>query len=628
MKKKVKILGLLLFIVQIAYGQSIKSDKIIFLNFTPVIDGKLDNKLRNHKKKKFLHFFQFDNPAIGRTDISYILGYTTTHLYLYIETKADSITHRDRGFINGDGFKLLLGKQQQGSSTNEYYDIAFSPSKDRNYWARKRIWEYNRDQNHGKQLSTKTEFEENFHDGKCGFEVLLAWDDIEPYHWSLKQLGYNLYFAKAISDNAAHGYSVIADEGIWDEEIPKRNYIPIIFEKPQNISNTFISAKLFKRNIRVGDLLKLNIISVSKKEVHKKIEIIIQNDASVVLLDKKLNHKIKKNLHNKIIIVDSQNLEPNHYNLIIRSPNETIAQHDFIVLPKFDFETLHSQILNNYHNLELGTVNTLLFKINTIEQNFNKLKMYETGKKQLDEYLQFKAEFEQFLKGNEPYKGIKGPYRRAFRSKYDGTYQPYSIKLPEHYDPAKKYPLLVFLHGSGQDDQSLLKMARSGGEFIEIAPFARDMYNCYDSFNSQNDILEAIDDAALHFSINKDKIIIGGFSMGAYGALRTYYEHPEMYKGVAIFAGHPDLANEWLGIGHPDFLNDKFLKNFSKTPIFIYHGRKDGALPVSKTEEFISKLKLNGIFVTARIIDDKAHEYPDKDTNEIYFDWLIKVIGN
>jgi len=123
---KAKILFLLLSIIQTGFGQNLLSDKISFLNFTPVIDGKLDDELVNLEKRKFKHFFQFDNPIAESTSVHYRVAYTPTHLYLYIETEADSITYRDRGFINGDGFKLLMAKPQNGSLTDEYYDIVFS----------------------------------------------------------------------------------------------------------------------------------------------------------------------------------------------------------------------------------------------------------------------------------------------------------------------------------------------------------------------------------------------------------------------------------------------------------------------------------------------------------------------
>ena len=211
---KYKIFFFLLIITQIGLGQNLVPDKISFLDFTPFVDGKLDEKLTNLQKRKFNHFYRFDNPDTESFNLSYRLAFTPTHLYMYIETKADSITYRDRGFINGDGFKLLLAKPQKDSLTDEYYDIVFSPSKDKNSLARKSIWEFNRKQNIGKKLSTETQFEEKYYDGKCGFEVLLAWQDIEPYHpWFSEQLGYNLYFAKAISNNSAFGYSVVGCYG-------------------------------------------------------------------------------------------------------------------------------------------------------------------------------------------------------------------------------------------------------------------------------------------------------------------------------------------------------------------------------------------------------------------------------
>jgi predicted esterase len=323
---------------------------------------------------------------------------------------------------------------------------------------------------------------------------------------------------------------------------------------------------------------------------------------------------------------DIDGLLPNQYSLFVYSNKDTIAQNDFVIFPKFDCNEIRLHILNNKHGLQLGTVNTLVFKINLIELNLNKLRMYETGKQLFDEYLKFENEYSLFLKGIDPYQGITTYYRRAFKSKYDSTHQPYTIKLPKNYNPTNKYPLLVFLHGSGQDEQHLLKSARSGGNFIELAPFARDKYRCYSSDSSQNDIIEAIDDVKLHFSVDSDKIIVGGFSMGGYGALRTFYQHPALYKGVAVFAGHPDLANEWLGEGHPNFLDDKFITNFLNIPVFIYHGRKDGALPISKIEELITNLKSMGITVTERLIENKAHEYPEDETNKIYFKWLTQIV--
>lgn len=129
-----------------------------------------------------------------------------------------------------------------------------------------------------------------------------------------------------------------------------------------------------------------------------------------------------------------------------------------------------------------------------------------------------------------------------------------------------------------------------------------------------------------YFSVDQNNIVIGGFSMGGYGSLRTFYENPELYKGVVVHAGHPDLANYWLGKGYPNFLDEKYLKPFLGKKVFVYHGKKDGSLPVGKIEAMIEKMKTMTIDVSYAIVDENGHQYPDKKTNKLYFEWLNKVI--
>src|SRR6516165_8463904 len=41
-----------------------------------------------------------------------------------------------------------------------------------------------------------------------------------------------------------------------------------------------------------------------------------------------------------------------------------------------------------------------------------------------------------------------GPQVATFSSDVDGTDQPYGLYVPRNFDPAKKYPLVVSLHGA------------------------------------------------------------------------------------------------------------------------------------------------------------------------------------
>lgn len=623
------ILKYFLFIILFAQCKKEKQNEneVSFLDKSPIIDGVLDQGLDQLTERSFNYIWQFDNPVTDTVSITYRMAYTPSHLYLYIESLSDSITYRRRGFLNGDGFKLLLAKPQKDSLTNEYYDMVFSASKDKKYWARKRIWEYNHVQGYHKVFSDNTLFEEKASNGKSGFEVLIAWEDIAPYHpWFVEKMGYNLYFAKAIGDTITNGYAVVEDEGIWDEELPKRNYQPISFGVPRLPKDDIIRFNSQKRNLIQGDTLWIKYVAQATNNKSKKIDIRLVDAQKLPVIEQEKGITLTKTFKNETFALPTGTIAEGVYQMLITSKNDTLLNRSITVFPKINFKNIHQTIQKRITDNNEGVANTLLFKSKQLEKQLYTLKDYEDAEKHYTSYITLKQELTSFTQEKDPYKDKTIPYRRAFRSKYDNTYQPYSIKLPKDYNSNKKYPLLVFLHGSGSGDVGLLNSERSNGNFIEIAPLGRDLYRAYASEESQKDILEAIEDVSKHFSVDRNTIVIGGFSMGGYGALRTYYENPNLYKGVAVFAGHPDLANYWLEGEYPNFMDPMYLRVFKKKPVFVYHGKKDGSLPVEFIEKMILKMEEIGVPVTKSIVEEKGHQYPDEQTNLLYFEWLNNVI--
>jgi hypothetical protein len=128
-----------------------------------------------------------------------MIAYNLDYLYLIIESDADSITSRDRGYQNGDGFHLVIAKDDSGMRTREFYVLRFNPnSNSSNQPATKAYWYYNVDLS-GKQLSKNTLFSSSSLNGKSYFELLLPWDEVYPYHPIFnEEIGINLCFVKAI----------------------------------------------------------------------------------------------------------------------------------------------------------------------------------------------------------------------------------------------------------------------------------------------------------------------------------------------------------------------------------------------------------------------------------------------
>ena len=141
----------------------------------------------------------------------------------------------------------------------------------------------------------------------------------------------------------------------------------------------------------------------------------------------------------------------------------------------------------------------------------------------------------------------------------------YCVYLPEGYDaganqhPARRYPVLYFLHGLGDNERSLfntggftllddLRKQHEIGEFLIVAPEGgRTFYiNSADGKVRYSDFFlqEFIPFIEGKYRIAKGRNNrgISGVSMGGYGALRFAFAHPEMFSAVS--AQSPALITE------------------------------------------------------------------------------------
>lgn len=159
----------------------------------------------------------------------------------------------------------------------------------------------------------------------------------------------------------------------------------------------------------------------------------------------------------------------------------------------------------------------------------------------------------------------------SIKSSYVPAAVGYCALLPPSYDaqPAKKFPVLYFLHGLGENQSFLVTSGgwqviedlweqKAIGEFVIITPQAdRSFY-----INSRNGKVK-YEDFFIHDFVprmeKKFRLIgmrkgraIGGVSMGGYGALRFAFKYPQMFVSVAV---HMPALLEQLphGVGNAGF---------------------------------------------------------------------------
>jgi S-formylglutathione hydrolase FrmB len=132
----------------------------------------------------------------------------------------------------------------------------------------------------------------------------------------------------------------------------------------------------------------------------------------------------------------------------------------------------------------------------------------------------------------------------------------YCVYLPAGYDagaaehPARRYPVLYFLHGLGDNEQTLfnsggwtlvddLRNQHKMGDFLIVAPEGRRTFyiNSADASVRYNDFFlqEFIPPIEGKYRIHSGRAgrAISGISMGGYGALRFAFAHPELFSAVS-----------------------------------------------------------------------------------------------
>lgn len=587
---------------------------IPYIKFTPVIDGQLDDNLSTLKSYAFEQYYDFGDPVEIPVKVNYRLAYNEKHLYVYIETDATKITYNKRGYLYGDGFKIVLGLLKNHQRSDEYYDLSYSPNTN-NHWSQQFIATYN-GRHINKPLSQLSQTKALAHDQGTGFETLIDWDDIHPINPIFdRNIGLNIYFAKSISAKDTLGYSITTDESIWDEGILDRNLTAVNFLPA---TQPIKAVQIHQRHYLTGEMGTITTLGLEESD---SLTITVKNQQQKNMLSSRLS--INSSNQRTIKIPQFKQLKSGLYDVNININDKNSYQTQIGIIDKPHFKNTIGKLINNNHHMSEGIVHTLIFHTKHLYQLKKTLKPYDTGDQFIEKWLFLNPLLNSFDAGKDPFAKLLGPYRRGFLSKIDGTYQPYTIKLPQDYNASKTYPLLVFLHGSGQDEQKLLNKERANGEFIELAPLGRDLFKAYSFDDSQKDIVEAINDVKKYFSVDEKRIVIGGFSMGGYGALRAFYSNPLLYQGVAIFAGHPDLANQWDIEGtHPNFLDPISTHSFKDIPVFIYHGTKDEAIGFHWAQQLKESLKKAGASVTYSFVENRGHIYQDENTHNLYKNWL------
>jgi hypothetical protein len=222
---------------------------------------------------------------------------------------------------------------------------------------------------------------------------------------------------------------------------------------------------------------------------------------------------------------------------------------------------------------------------------------------------------------------------RAYRSRIDGSVQPYAVTLPADYgkDPRQKWRVDVVLHGRDSSLTEVKFLHQHAGDkpaakdlhFIRIDIFGR-VNNAY-RWAGEMDVLEALDAfLAGERMMNREALVdprrwvLRGFSMGGAGTWHLGLHRPDRWCVIGPGAGFTTTHGYIKGLPEqlPTYQEAclhiydavDYAENAFNVPIVAYGGDKDPQLQASRNIE--ERLKALQIPMTHLIAPGLGHTFP------------------
>jgi predicted esterase len=159
----------------------------------------------------------------------------------------------------------------------------------------------------------------------------------------------------------------------------------------------------------------------------------------------------------------------------------------------------------------------------------------------------------------------------------------YYVQLPPEYDPYRRYPCIVTLHGAATtpiqqidwwagdykpESQTRFGQATRHG-YIVIAPeWTREHQRDYEySAREHASVLLPLRDACKRFAIDVDRVFLSGHSMGGTAAWDMGLAHPDLWAGMIPIVAAP---GKYITSG-------KYSENAEYVPMYFVCGEKDSA---------------------------------------------------
>ncbi len=196
----------------------------------------------------------------------------------------------------------------------------------------------------------------------------------------------------------------------------------------------------------------------------------------------------------------------------------------------------------------------------------------------------------------------------------------YLLSLPADYNKEadKKWPLILFLHGSGERGSDVNDVKKHGPpkiveqdpkselatQFIVVSP------QCpAGRWWKSDDLNYLLDDIAAKYHVDSDRVYLTGLSMGGFGTWDLAANYPDRFAAIVPVCGG----------GRPEQI-----RRIKHLPIWVFHGDADPAVPVARSDEMVEALKKVNADVKYTRYEGVGHDcWTRTYANPELYTWLL-----
>ena len=173
----------------------------------------------------------------------------------------------------------------------------------------------------------------------------------------------------------------------------------------------------------------------------------------------------------------------------------------------------------------------------------------------------------------------------------NGSGMPYRIFVPPGYVATQAYPLIVFLHGSGEagtNNTNQLNNSANGamklvsdanlaiGKTFMAAPQCPTNNSCWAGGTQLAQLNTMLDRIAAEFSIDADRIHVTGLSMGGNGTWALVTNRPDRFASAVPMSGYGGTGSA---------------ASVSAIPFWYFHAINDGTVDVAGSRNQVNALR-------------------------------------